>query len=181
MTTLKAFVAVIILIILPFFSQAQLSDTLKSQLIKDWMRSKAYTREYLDVMPADKYGSRPAEGVRSFSEQMLHLAQSSVGVLSQATGESVPDIFKRGNIEKITTLQSKDSVTYYVEQSYDFAISAVRNLDMTKALETVKIFGVETTRLAWVMKLFEHQAHHRGQSTIYIRMAGIKPPPERLF
>lgn len=27
----------------------------------------------------------------------------------------------------------------------------------------------------------EHQGHHRGQTTIYLRMAGIRPPAERLF
>ena len=30
-------------------------------------------------------------------------------------------------------------------------------------------------------KTFEHQTHHRGQATIYIRLQGIKPPEERLF
>ncbi|HET9745897.1 MAG TPA: DinB family protein [Chitinophagaceae bacterium] len=30
-------------------------------------------------------------------------------------------------------------------------------------------------------KAFEHQNHHRGQTTIYIRAQGIKPPEERLF
>jgi uncharacterized damage-inducible protein DinB len=31
------------------------------------------------------------------------------------------------------------------------------------------------------MKTFEHQTHHRGQTTIYIRTQGIKPPQEKLF
>jgi len=31
------------------------------------------------------------------------------------------------------------------------------------------------------MKAFEHQTHHRGQTTIYIRLVGLKPPGERLF
>jgi len=177
----KFLASLTLLTFLSYSSFAQFADSLKTQMIRDWVRSKSYTREYLDVMPADKYGVSPSDSIRSFAEQMLHLAQSTVGVLSQAIGEPVPALFKRGNLESIPTLQSKDSVTYYVDQSYDFAISAVRNLDMAKALDKVKIFGMETTKLAWIMKLFEHQAHHRGQTTIYIRTAGIKPPNERLF
>jgi hypothetical protein len=39
-----------------FLSPAQndLKDTLKQQMIKDWERAKSYTREYLEIMPADK-------------------------------------------------------------------------------------------------------------------------------
>ena len=36
-------------------------------------------------------------------------------------------------------------------------------------------------RLAWLLKAFEHQTHHRGQCTIYIRLLGIRPPGEKLF
>ena len=44
-----------------------------------------------------------------------------------------------------------------------------------------KMFGMEVTRFALMMKTFEHQTHHRGQTTIYIRLVGIRPPQERLF
>jgi len=30
-------------------------------------------------------------------------------------------------------------------------------------------------------KAFEHQTHHRGQATVYIRLAGGTPPQEKLF
>jgi len=32
-----------------------------------------------------------------------------------------------------------------------------------------------------MIKTFEHQTHHRGQATIYIRLQGIRPPQEQLF
>ena len=41
--------------------------------------------------------------------------------------------------------------------------------------------GVEMTKGQALAKLFEHQTHHRGQTTIYIRLAGVKPPNEKLF
>lgn len=48
--------------------------------------------------------------------------------------------------------------------------------------ETVKLFGhFEMSRTAALYKGFEHQTHHRGQTTVYIRLAGSKPPQEKLF
>jgi uncharacterized damage-inducible protein DinB len=30
-------------------------------------------------------------------------------------------------------------------------------------------------------KAFEHQTHHRGQATVYLRLKGVTPPQEMLF
>jgi uncharacterized damage-inducible protein DinB len=49
----------------------------------------------------------------------------------------------------------------------------------TATLEMGQTFTA--TRLSWLMKAFEHQTHHRGQTTIYLRLAGVRPPGERLF
>src|SRR5262245_23407451 len=43
-------------------------------LVADWTRAKEYTKEYLDAMPEDGMGLKPTPDVRSFAEQMLHLA-----------------------------------------------------------------------------------------------------------
>ncbi len=88
------------------------------------------------------------------------------------------------NPEQSPTAQTADSVMYYVNSSYDFAINAIKNLSPTALLETASFNMGQTltaTRLSWLMKAFEHQTHHRGQTTIYLRLAGIKPPNERLF
>ncbi|NJN43012.1 MAG: hypothetical protein HC811_13085 [Flammeovirgaceae bacterium] len=41
--------------------------------------------------------------------------------------------------------------------------------------------GQEYSRAVGIGKAFEHQTHHRGQTTIYIRLKGIAPPNEKLF
>ncbi len=69
-----------LLLSLCFFSgtgQNAIGDSLTQQLVKEWERAKSYTREYLDVMPANKYGFRPTDSVRSFAEQILHLATAN--------------------------------------------------------------------------------------------------------
>jgi hypothetical protein len=92
-------------------------DTLKAQFIKDWERAKVYTAEYLEAMPADKYSFRAVDTTRSFAEQMLHLSVGNIGLGSGGTGAA--RIFPGFNMEKSASAQNKDSVTYYVNASYD--------------------------------------------------------------
>jgi hypothetical protein len=87
-----------LLLLLCFFivtAQNLLNETLQQQMVKDWERAKAYTQEYLDVMPPDKYSFKPVDSIRSFAEQMLHLAQADVGMAFFGTGvqNNVQNIF----------------------------------------------------------------------------------------
>lgn len=159
-------------------SQA-LNETLKAQFIKDWERAKEYTNEYLNAMPADKYSFKAQDSVRSFAQQMLHLAQANMGLSANATGKQ--RIWQGRRLEQNPSAQSKDSVVYYVNASYDFVIEGIKEMDFSKLEEKTGQGNFANTRLAWLLKVFEHQTHHRGQTTIYIRLVGIKPPNEKLF
>jgi hypothetical protein len=155
------------------------TDSIKAQMIKDWERAKTYTNAYLNAMPADKYSTRAADSIRTFAQQMLHLASGTVGLVSNGT--DAQRISLGFNLERSTGAQSKDSVTYYVNTSYDFAINAIKNMDVSKLGDHVKRGNFDETKFSWLLKAFEHQTHHRGQCTIYIRAQGIKPPNEMLF
>ncbi len=70
-------------------AQALTGDQIQAQFIKDWQRAKAYTLDYLNTMPADKYSYRPVDSIRSFAEQMLHLAWDNVFLNMVATGKKI--------------------------------------------------------------------------------------------
>ena len=165
---------------LPFQSYAQSLDDIKIQMVKDWERAKAYTIEYLNKMPVDKYSFKPVDSIRSFAQQMLHLASGNGFLMSNATDQPLPP-FTISDPEHSATAQTKDSVMYYITTSYDYCINAVKNSDVNKWFEKKKIFSFEETHFALMNKAFEHQTHHRGQTTIYIRLVGVKPPNEKLF
>ena len=160
-------------------AQALGDEDIRAQFIKDWERAKAYSVDYLNTMPADKYSFKATDSIRSFAQQWLHLAQSNVNVISFVTGE--PNIIGEGILENSKTAQTKDSVMYYVVASYDLAIDGLKKMNMSSLNEKVKMYNWEETRYAWLLKAFEHQTHHRAQTTIYIRLVGLHPPPERLF
>ena len=173
--------------VLHLFAQNLSNDILKQQMIKDWERAKAYTLEYLNAMPAGKYNLRPTDSVRSFAEQMLHFAISNAGMSFIGTGIVSNNlmVFVSPNFGKSPGSQQKDSVTYYVVTSYDMVIKDIKEFDFNKAAESVSwdLPGGKrtTTRYGWLQKAFEHQTHHRGQCTIYLRLAGVQPPAERLW
>ncbi|HYF30232.1 MAG TPA: DinB family protein [Chitinophagaceae bacterium] len=161
--------------------QAQSLEAVQAQMVKDWERAKEYTKEYLNAMPADKYSFRAHDSVRSFAQQMLHLAAANVFLMSNVSSERPPAWLSFG-LERRTSAQSRDSVVYYVLASYDYAINAVKSSPISQWGEVKKLFGrFDETKFAIINKTFEHQTHHRGQTTIYIRLLGIKPPEEKLF
>ena len=175
------FVFVFVLVTASADAQALSSEDIKAQMVKDWQRAKDYTVEYLNTMPADKYSFQPVDSIkRNFAQQMLHLASGNIFIMSKATDAKTPAFFSF-DLEHSAGAQTKDSVMYYVTASYDYCINAVQSSDINKWGEVLDMFGNKVTRYALMNKAFEHQTHHRGQTTIYIRLEGIRPPQERLF
>ena len=171
----------LVLLIACFSSKAQgiAPDSIKAQMVKDWQRAKTYTNAYLNALPAEKYSARIADTIRTFAEQMLHLSSGIISLTANGTGAQ--RIFAGFAMEKSPGAQSKDSVSYYVNAAYDFAINAIQSMDANKLGEHVKRGNTDETRFSWLLKSFEHQTHHRGQCTIYIRLHGFRPPNEMLF
>ena len=170
----------LLLLLASLAANAQFNETVKTQLVKDWERAKAYTKEYLDAMPKDQYGFKAQDSIRSFAQQMIHLAQGNAALIASATGKDRPSWGLRP-LERTPSALSADSVNYFTLASYDFAIESIKGFDANKLEEKIKRGNSEETRYAYLLKAFEHQTHHRGQTTIYIRLRGIKPPNERLF
>jgi uncharacterized damage-inducible protein DinB len=149
------------------------------EMVKEWERAKTYTKEYLDAMPESGYALKPTPEMRSFAEQMLHFTDANYAFASAATGEKSP--IGQGESEKSTD-KSKENTTKLVMAGYDFVINGIKKMTPEVISENVKMFGrFEMTKGMAIAKAFEHQTHHRGQSTVYIRLAGAKPPQEKLF
>jgi uncharacterized damage-inducible protein DinB len=147
--------------------------------VADWERAKAYTKEYLDAMPEEGISYKPTAEMRSFAEQMLHLAMGNANITATSTGTERH--FKE-NIEKSDKYKTKEALTQVVMESYDFVIQTLKGLSDAQLAEKVKFFnGQEYTREVGISKAFEHQTHHRGQTTVYLRLKGVTPPNEKLF
>lgn len=110
---------------------------------------------------------------------MLHLTDSNYGFTAATTGVTSP--VGMGESEKSAD-QTKENVIKLVMEGYDLVISNLKTLTPAQLEESTRLFGqFEMSKGKAIEKCFEHQTHHRGQTTIYLRLAGVTPPQEKLF
>ena len=156
----------------------------QSQMVAEWQRAKMYTKSYLDAMPEDGYGFKPTPEIRSFAQQMLHIADANYVLATVASGKPNPigeeTLANDGMLEK-TPSTTKEAAIKVVMDSYDWVISALQNMTPDQLQETTKIGKHDITRSGLFGKAFEHQTHQVGQTTIYLRLKGVTPPAEVLF
>ncbi len=149
------------------------------QMIKDWERAKVYTMHYLEAMPEDGYAFKPTPEMRTFAEHMLHLTDANFELAPLAGGIQSP--IGPGAAEKSAD-KSKAATIKMVMAGYDFVISNIKNMKPEQFQDSVKVFDKYTmTKATLLNKIFEHQTHHRGQTTVYLHLKGIKPPNQELF
>ena len=167
-----------------FVSSSVFAQFTQSQMIAEWQRAKIYTKAYLDAMPEDGYGFKPTPEIRSFAEQMLHLSDANYIFASVASDKPNPigeTFASPHNLNEKTVSPTKEAVTKAVMDSYDWVISILQNMTTDQLQETTKFGKHDITRSGLFGKVFEHQTHQRGQTTIYLRLKGITPPAEILF
>lgn len=154
-------------------------------MVKDWERAKNYTKAYLDSADEKSIAYKLSDKTpRTFGGQLLHLAEGNYGLVKAGTGK--PTDINWGSLESNAALTSKADVSAAVLASYDYVISALNDLNDTQLMDTVTIelwpgFKPTMTKEQFINKAFEHQTHHRGQTTQYLRAQGKRPPEEMLF
>lgn len=145
-------------------------------LAAEWTRAKNWTKEYIDKMPEDGLSFKPVPEVRSFAEQMLHLASANFFYGVRGTGAANP--YQGKDLTKMDEFKTKAGLMKIVMESYDFVISSLKGMDAAKLDERQQARGMNIPRAEFLVMGFEHQTHHRGQTTIYLRLKGVTPPPE---
>jgi len=169
---------VMLFLFLSIFSVAKAQNA-SSFSIQEWERAKSYTKAFLEAMPDKDYSLKPTPQMRSFADQMLHLAADNYVFSANAIGIKVQE--EKSLLEQ-NSLKTKNVVIANVMDSYDFAIASFKTLNEKTANEKVLLFSRhQLSRIQIFEKGFEHQTHHRGQTTVYLRLAGITPPEEKLF
>jgi uncharacterized damage-inducible protein DinB len=144
-------------------------------LAAEWTRAKNWTKEYIDKMPDEGLSFKPTPEIRSFSEQMLHLASANFNYAASGTAQQNPRKREDFQVDKFKT---KADLMKMVMDSYDFMINGIKAMAPAKLEEKIQGRRMTLTRRAMLTNGFEHQTHHRGQTTIYLRLKGVTPPPE---
>ena len=168
---------------LMFVSSSVFAQFTQSQMVAEWQRAKLYTKSYLDAMPEDGYGFKPTPEIRSFAQQMLHIADANYVFATVASDKPNPlgETLASNKINEKTVSPTKEATIKVVMDSYDWVISTLQNMTPDQMQETTKFGKHVIIRSGIFGKAFEHQTHQRGQTTIYLRLKGVTPPAEMLF
>jgi uncharacterized damage-inducible protein DinB len=138
-----------------------------------------------DAMPADKYGFAPTDGefkgVRTFGQQVKHLAAANHILAAAALGEEPPT--GAGDEMGPETVRTKAEILDYLNGSFEHlarAIAAIGDKNASvKSSPISPLRGTEATRLALTVEAMIHAFDHYGQMVEYLRMSGVVPPASR--
>ena len=125
-----------------------------------------------EKMPADKYGWRPAPGVRSVSEVFMHVVGANY-LLPSFLGAKLPEGFDRGMETSVT---DKAKVVEWLKKSIENAKTVAAGVSAADLDKKVKAFGREISERRVLMIVQTHMHEHLGQSIAYARMNGVTPP-----
>ena len=126
-----------------------------------------------EAIPADKYSWRPAPGVRSVSEVLMHIAQANFYLLS-VTGPKMPSDMESNDLEK--TVASKPAVIADLKRSLDAVKIARAQLKPGDLERKVRIQGKTVPVDGMYLRIIVHDNEHMGQLIAYARVNGIVPP-----
>ncbi len=163
-------------------NQSNAQPNAQSNPMSTWLRD-AFTRNrntimrLAEKMPEENYGMRPGTQteVRTFGQQVTHLATYNFLWCSQSKGEKNPN---PGNLDKLT---SKADILKVLNDAFSYCDSAYSGLTDASGAETIDITqenGRQTRnlRLGLLILNYGHNNEIYGSMVVYLRMKDIVPP-----
>lgn len=146
---------------------------LRALTLQDLRDSEEKLTSLAEAIPADKYGWRPAPGVRSISEVFMHVANANF-FYPTFWGVQPPASVKGQNLEKSVTEKAK--VVQMLRDSFAHLEKAVEEISNEQMAKTFDYFGEQMSTSALLFHSANHAHEHLGQSIAYARMNGVVPP-----
>jgi uncharacterized damage-inducible protein DinB len=131
-----------------------------------------------EAMPEERYGFIPNggnfEGVRSFGEQLKHIACAQFAFFNEIEGKTPPDLCEKGGPSKAKT---KAELIQYLKESYDYGDKVLATINEKNALDRAEgRYAGPNTKLGLAAIAVGHLSEHYGQIVVYLRLNGIVPP-----
>jgi uncharacterized damage-inducible protein DinB len=173
---------VLVLLILTASAYAQPAASDPANPLSAWLRG-AYmgNRNNIirtaDKMPEENYGMRPGAQpeVRTFGQQVAHVATYNFLWCSQAKGEKNPS---PGNLEKLT---SKADIMKVLNDAFTYCDGVYTALTDASGAEVVDVTqenGRQTRnlRMGLLTLNYGHNNEIYGSMVVYLRMKNLVPP-----
>ena len=143
----------------------------------DTVRSKIMALAH--AIPEDKYGWRPAAGVRSVAETLMHVAGEWYYYAPVSAGGKPPADFgpPREALPRLEKISAKAEVIAELEKSWTHARAQLSAVDPAQLTWRYSPWNATLPQAAFVMSGDLHE--HLGQLIAYARSVGVKPPWSR--
>ena len=144
-----------------------LSDGLRT----DYRQIRDYFVRAAEKMPESAYGFRPSPDVRSFGQQVGHVADDQYNLCSPARGETRKAPYT--DIE--TRLSTKTDLVAALKEAFAYCDVAYDALTDASGAETAAS-PMRRTRFGVLNWNLWHTWEHYGNVVVYLRMNGLVPP-----
>lgn len=119
-----------------------------------------------EEFPSDRYDEHPAEGARSFGEQLRHVAFWNQYLRATLHGEN-PD--GSANALQRAAHATKGKVVSALRESFDAVHADIERNGIAN----------DPQKVDTVVSYLGHNAEHYGQLAVYCRLSGRVPPASR--
>lgn len=147
------------------------SNPLSAEVRRDYQSVRDFFIRAAEEMPDSAYGFKPSPDVRSFAQQVAHVADDQYNLCAPAKGETRQAAYTA--IE--STLSTKADLVpalkaafAYCDGAYD-ALTDASGAEMAPTMKQRTRFGMLNWNL-W------HTWEHYGNVVVYLRMNGLVPP-----
>jgi uncharacterized damage-inducible protein DinB len=138
----------------------------------EWRHVSQQLIALAEATPEDKFGWRPAPGVRSTSEVYMHIVIANFYLLS-VTGPKMPPELGE---EMETSVTSKAEVIHWLKRSLSAVEEAHLHVTPSDLQRKVHIADRDATVEGMYLRIIVHANEHMGQLIAYARMTGVTPP-----
>jgi uncharacterized damage-inducible protein DinB len=147
-------------------------NPLSSDVKRDYQSVRDYFIRAAEQMPEANYGFKPSPDVRSFGQQVAHVADDQYNLCAPARGESR----KSSYTEIESTLSKKVDLVTALRDAFAYCDGAYDSLTDASGAEIVKSGKTGRTRFAMLNWNLWHTWEHYGNVVVYLRMKGLVPP-----
>lgn len=152
-----------------------------SQVLEFWISdTERLVVPAAEAMPEAKYSFAAANGefrgVRTFAEQVKHLAAANYQLGAGALSEDPPAGTQ--NESAPASIQTKAEIMEYLKGSFACLHRAAAGINEKNMSEPIAAKGGRT-RMWLLIDAVAHSSNHYGQMVEYLRMNGIVPPASR--
>lgn len=158
------------------------ADGLLEEALEAWEHARRGLIAEARNVPAEEYGFRPADDVRSVAELLVHVMEVSammVGELTRAGGGFGRAVFLdliEEHAGDLRGLEERDEILGALEATLEDGLERFRAVGELWMLGLVERFdGRRGTRLAWLHHGVAQEMYHRGQLCTYERLLGRVP------